>query len=192
MLAISIINLTNAFSQETINANEYQSFDYNGVDEVYLGQFNALDTDNISLANHREYDTYQMYDQGIVQKWNWKSNPYFIVSVAKGASYQDSMVVTATVRGSVSGNFPSKAKLPIFKAFGMDISGDKSIISKIICPSGPESNKRTRNYYYKKATHKHLIKIVQKHKRIWDGVLWTKTHYAYMNEPAIYNYSEDE
>lgn len=64
--------------------------------------------------NYREYDTYKVYDQGITSKWNWLSNPYFIISIAKEVAYESSRTVTATISGNISGNFPSGAKKFIF------------------------------------------------------------------------------
>jgi hypothetical protein len=185
---------TSVFAQEKkndVNMRQGESFEYNGVDEVYLGAFNSADAEPTLLrGNYREYDTYKVYDQGITSKWNWLSNPYFIISIAKGASYESSRTVTATISGNISGNFPSGAKKSIFNAFGISVSGSKTVSEKVYF-SGPTGSASTRDFYYQKGTHKHSVKVVQEHRSNWDGVLWTKTYYVSVNVPAIRSYSED-
>lgn len=194
MLLITIVVPTNVFAQERtddFNIKNRELFSYNGANEVYLGAFNSVDEEQILLRdNYREFDTYKVYDQGITSKWNWLSNPYFIISIAKGASYERSRTVTATISGKISGNFPSGAKKSIFNAFGISASGSKTI-SETVRFSGPSGNARTRDFYYQKGTHKHSVKVVQEHRSNWDGVLWTKTYYVSVNVPAIRSYSED-
>ncbi|MDO4710871.1 MAG: hypothetical protein Q4A75_02745 [Peptostreptococcaceae bacterium] len=194
MLVTSMVFPTGVFAQENtndMNMMQYESFEYNGVDEVYLGSFDSIDTQETMLRdNYREYDTYTVYDQGITSKWNWLSNPYFIISIAKGASYESSRTITATISGNISGNFPSEAKKSIFKAFGISASGSKTVSEKVSF-SGPEGSARTRDFYYQKGTHRHSVKVVQEHRSNWDGVLWTKTYYVSVDEPAIRSYSED-
>ncbi|MDU2130969.1 MAG: hypothetical protein E7E74_00035 [Finegoldia magna] len=194
MLLITIVVHTNVFAQERtddVNIKNRELFSYNGANEVYLGAFNSVDEEQILLRdNYREFDTYKVYDQGITSKWNWLSNPYFIISIAKGASYESSRIVTATISGKISGNFPSGAKKSIFNAFGISASGSKTI-SETVRFSGPSGNARTRDFYYQKGTHKHSVKVVQEHRSNWDGVLWTKTYYVSVNVPAIRSYSED-
>ncbi|MDY2918574.1 MAG: hypothetical protein SOU08_02915 [Anaerococcus sp.] len=194
MLITTMVVPTSVFAQEKtndVNVRQGELFEYNGVDEVYLGAFDSTDEDPILLRdNYREYDTYKVYDQGITSKWNWLSNPYFIISIAKGASYESSRTVTATISGNISGNFPSGAKKSIFNAFGMSASGSKTVSEKVYF-SGPTGSARTRDFYYQKGTHKHSVKVVQEHRSDWDGVLWTKTYYVSVNVPAIRSYSED-
>lgn len=194
MLLITIVVPTNVFAQDSmddVNIKNRELFPYNGSNEVYLGAFNSVDEEQILLRdNYREFDMYKVYDQGITSKWNWLSNPYFIISIAKGASYKGSRIVTATISGKISGNFPSGAKNSIFNAFGISASGSKTI-SETVHFSGPSGNARTRDFYYQKGTHKHSVKVVQEHRSNWDGVLWTKTYYVSVNVPAIRSYSED-
>ena len=194
MLITTMVVPTSVFAQEKtndVNMRQGKLFEYNGVYEVYLGAFDSADTKPTLLwDNYREYDTYKVYDQGITVKWNWLSNPYFIISVAKGASYESSRTVTATISGSISGNFPSGAKQSIFNAFGISASGSKTVSEKVKF-NGPTDNKRTRDFYYQKGTHKHSVKVVQEHRSNWDGVLWTKIYYISVNVPAIRHYCED-
>lgn len=194
MLITTMVVPTSVFAQEKtndVNMSQGKLFEYNGVYEVYLGAFDSADTKPTLLRdNYREYDTYKVYDQGITVKWNWLSNPYFIISVAKGASYESSRTVTATISGSISGNFPSGAKQSIFNAFGISASGSKTVSEKVKF-NGPTDNKRTRDFYYQKGTHKHSVKVVQEHRSNWDGVLWTKIYYVSVNVPAIRHYCED-
>lgn len=194
MLMTTMVVPTSVFAQEKTNdisMRQCELFEYNGVDEVYLGAFDSIDEEQALLRdNYRGYDTYKVYDQGITSKWNWLSNPYFIISVAKGASYESSRTVTATISGNISGNFPSGAKRSIFNAFGISASGSKTISERVYF-SGPSGNARTRDFYYQKGTHKHSVKVVQEHRSNWDGLLWTKTYYVSVNVPAIRSYSED-
>ena len=194
MLITTMVVPTSVFAQEKtndVNVRQGELFEYNGVDEVYLGAFDFADEEPTLLRdNYREYYTYKVYDQGITSKWNWLSNPYFIISIAKGASYESSRTVTATISGNISGNFPSGAKKSIFNAFGMGASGSKTVSEKVYF-SGPTGSARTRDFYYQKGTHKHSVKVVQEHRSNWDGVLWTKTYYVSVNVPAIRSYSED-
>lgn len=194
MLITTMVVPTSVFSQEKtndVNMRQGKLFEYNGVYEVYLGAFDSADTKPTLLRdNYREYDTYKVYDQGITVTWNWLSNPYFIISVAKGASYESSRTVTATISGSISGNFPSGAKQSIFNAFGISASGSKTVSEKVKF-NGPTGNKRTRDFYYQKGTHKHSVKVVQEHRSNWDGVLWTKIYYVSVNVPAIRHYCKD-
>lgn len=194
MLITTMVVPTSVFAQEKtndVNMRQGKLFEYNGVYEVYLGAFDSADTKPTLLRdNYREYDTYKVYDQGITVKWNWLSNPYFIISIAKGASYESSRTVTATISGSISGNFPSGAKKSIFNAFGISASGSKTVSEKVKF-SGPTGNKRTRDFYYQKGTHKHSVKVVQERRSNRDRVLWTKTYYVSVNVPAISSYSED-
>lgn len=194
MLITTMVVPTSVFAEEEtndVNMRQGELFRYNGVDEVYLGAFKSDDAEPTLLRdNYREFDTYKVYDQGITSKWNWLSNPYFIISIAKGSSYTGSRTVTTTISGKISGNFPSGAKKSIFNAFGISVSGSKTV-SETVHFSGPTGSARTRDFYYQKGTHKHSVKVVQEHRSNWDGVLWTKTYYVSVNVPAIRCYSED-
>jgi hypothetical protein len=194
MLITTMVVPTSVFAEEKtddINMRQGELFEYNGVDEVYLGAFDYANAEPTLLRdNYREYDTYKVYDQGITSKWNWLSNPYFIISIAKGESYESSRTVTATISSNISGNFPSGAKKSIFNAFGISASGSKTVSEKVKF-SGPTGSASTRDFYYQKGTHKHSVKVVQEHRSNWDRVLWTKTYYVSVNVPAIRSYSED-
>lgn len=191
ILVISVLTPVNIFAQGTeSDIRDCETFNYNGVDEVYLGEFDTLSTETTLLRDYREYDTYKVYDQGITTKWSWLSNPYFIISIAKGASYESSREISATISGSISGDFPSGAKTSIFNAFGISASGSKKV-SETVKFSGPSGNFSTRDFYYQKGTHRHSVKVVQEHRSNWDGILWTKTYYVSVNVPAIRSFSED-
>ena len=194
MLLSTIVEPTSVFAQENTNnihTKQYPQFVYNGVDEVYLGTFELNDEDqSLLIDNYREYDTYKVYDEGIISQWNWLSKPYFIISIAKGESYISSKTVKATITGNISGNFPSGARIPIFKAFGISSSGSKTVYEEVRF-SGPTGSARTRDFYYKKGTHKHTVRVVQEHRSNWDGLLWTKTYRVNVSVPAILHYSVD-
>lgn len=166
------------------------SFEYNENDEIYLDSFQRFDENTILRDNYHEYDIYYVYDQGIIQKWNWLSNPYFIISVPKGATYQYSKTISANISASINGNFPSGAKQSIFSSFGITSSGTKTVYENITI-SGPTNNHKSRDFYYQKGTHKHKVKVIREHRSNWDGILWTKTYYVNVNVPAIKVYSEE-
>lgn len=194
MLITTMIVPTDVFAQEEINdinLTQCDLYEHVGGNEVYLGGYDSIDSVQTLLRdNYREYDSFDVYDEGIISKWNWLSRPYFIISIAKGAKKKKSKEVKVTISCSISGNFPSEATNSIFATFGISASGSKTI-SETVEFYGPEGNARTRDYYYQEGTHKHLVKVVQEHKSNWDGVLWTKTYYVYVDEPAIRCYSED-
>lgn len=168
--------------------------DYDGTTEVLLGYYEPIIEVNPSgagsLDNYREYDRWYVYDQGITQSWSYLSNPYFIVSIARGMVYEKSKEVSATISGTFSNEIPS-ASLPAVKSsFGFNTSGSTKITYKITL-SGPDAGYSSRDFYYKEGRHTHRVKIVQEHRSNWDGVLWTKTSYGSVGKPAIQHYSVD-
>ncbi|MEC1180194.1 hypothetical protein P9B03_16955 [Metasolibacillus meyeri] len=168
--------------------------DYDGTTEVLLGYYEPIiemNPDEVSpLDNYREYDRWYVYDQGITQSWSYLSNPYFIVSIARGMVYEKSTEVSATISGTFSSEIPN-ASLPAVKSsFGFNSSGSKKITHKITL-SGPDAGYSSRDFYYKQGRHTHKVKIVQEHRSNWDGVLWTKTFYGSVGKPAIQHYSVD-
>lgn len=195
-MTLTFANTTNTAYAKDDNINDSilksdDSFEYDGNSETYLGKFKTKNDDNVPLRdNYHEYDTYYVYDQGITQHWNWLSNPYFIISIAKGEQYQKEKKVETSINASIKGSIPSAAKPSIFSTFGIKASGTKIISEKIIL-SGPTDNHSSRDFYYKKGTHKHKVKVVRKHSTNWDGVVWTKTYYISVNVPAIKFYSVD-
>lgn len=195
-MTLTFANTTNAAYAKDDNINDSiiksdDSFYYDGNSETFLGEFETKNDDIVPLRdNYHEYDSYYVYDQGITKAWVWLSNPYFIKSVAKGATYEYSVTVSANITASITGNFPAAARGSILSTFGISGSNTKTVTVNVKL-SGPDDNHRTRDFYYKKGRNRHKVKIVQKHSSNWDGVLWTKTYYAYVDVPAIYNYSVD-
>lgn len=178
-------------SLEGYNFIEYSepvSENYDGTTEVLLGvyepgEFNTMD-------NYREYDRWLVYDQGITKSWSYLSNPYFIMSIARGMSYEKSTTVSATISGTFSSDIPNAALPSVKSSFGMTSSGTKSVTEKITL-SGPGAGYSSRDFYYKKGRHTHKVKIIQEHRSNWDGVLWKKTFYGSVGKPAIKHYSVD-
>lgn len=163
-------------------------FMYDGVTEVLLGEY--IENDIMPIDNYVEYDTYKVYDQGIIKTWSYLSNPYFIRSIARGMTYQKSQTVSATVSASFSGTYPTAAESAMRKAFNLSSSGTKTV-TETIQLSGPGKGYSSRDFYYKKGRHTHKVKIVKERQSNWDGVLSTKTYYAEVGEPAIKCYSKD-
>lgn len=167
---------------------------YDGTTEVLLGYYEPIIKKNPNeigpMDSYREYDTWYVYDQGITQSWSYLSNPYFIMSIARGMTYQKSTEVSTTISGSFSSEIPS-ASLPTVKStFGLNSSGSKTV-KQTITLSGPGAGYSSRDFYYKKGRHTHKVRIVQEHRSNWDGVLWTKTFYGSVGKPAIQHYSVD-
>lgn len=192
LICASSMNYDNIFAQENdiyIKKGVDSSFEYNGTDNVYLGQFG---TDYRNVIDYREYDTYQVYDYGITKQWCWQSRPFFIRSVPKGGIHEETYTVSTTIEAKINGDISSEAKAYAFNSFNIRISGTKSFSEKIVL-AGPEpgSKSRSRDYYYCKGAHRHAVKVVQEHKSNWDGVLWTKEYYVDIDVPAIKCYSED-
>jgi|GEM_PF-1780946 len=174
-----------------IELSEPVTENYDGVYEVLIGYYIEENLDEIKkLDNYREYDTYLVYDQGITQSWSWLSRPYFIMSVARGMSYESSIEVSATISGTFSSDIPSKALPTVKSSFGFSASGSKKITEKVVL-SGPNAGYSSRDFYYKQGRHTHRVKIVQERRSNWDGVLWTKTYYGSVGKPAIKHYSVD-
>ncbi|KIL77045.1 hypothetical protein [Bacillus badius] len=168
--------------------------DYDRNNEVLLGYYEPAAQINSTVVtpmdNYREYDKWYVYDQGITKSWSYLSNPYFIMSIARGMSYEKSKEISATISGTFSKEIPN-ASLPAVKsAFNLNASGSKKVTEKIVL-SGPGSGYSSRDFYYKKGRHTHKIKIVQEHRSNWDGVLWKKTFYGSVGKPAIKHYSVD-
>lgn len=167
---------------------------YDGTTEVLLGYYEPTTVTNPGeikpMDSYREYDTWLVYDQGITQSWSYLSNPYFIMSIARGMTYEKSTEVSATISGTFSSEIPSASLPSVKSSFGLNSSGSKKVTQKITL-SGPDAGYSSRDFYYKKGRHTHKVKIVQQHRSNWDGVLWTKTFYGNVGKPAIKHYSVD-
>lgn len=196
-IGVNVSQITVFAKQEKNNndiVNSINDNPYDGITEVYLGTYNVLENVNngiMPMDNYREFNTYKIYDQGITPNWSWLSNPYFIISIARGMSYSASKTISASISGTVSGSYPSEAKSSVLKAMGLTASGTKTIQTTVKF-SGPSSGYSSRDFYYKRGRHTHKVKIVQEHRSNWDGVLWKKTYYASVGVPAIKTYSVDK
>lgn len=151
-------------------------------------QQNGASLQCIACVGDFTYTTYDIYDQGIIKSWSWLSNPYFIISIARGATYTETTKISTTITASYEGDLPSKAA--VNSKFGISASGTKSF-SKTITLSGPESGYSSRDFYYKKGRHTHKIKTVSKLRKKGGTVISTKTHYGKVGVPAVKNYSVD-
>lgn len=206
----SIILVLSMFSTISVSANEpdsslisdysvEESFIYDGETEVLLDSFNVIDSDSTQYIQdgkqrrvYYEYTNYKVYDQGITSSWSYRSNPYFVISIAKGQSISGTKTVSGTLSATVGGDYPSAAKSNIFKNFGISASGSKTMSTTILY-SGPgeDSNARSRDFYYQLGRHTHKVKIVEEKGNNWDGVTSTKEYSATVGNPAIKNYSQD-
>ncbi|MGG0667226.1 hypothetical protein ABE073_01620 [Lederbergia citrisecunda] len=165
---------------------------YDGKTEVLLGYLQPINTsaDGSSTMDYREYDTWKVYDQGIIQSWSYLSNPYFIKSIARGMVYEKTTEVSATISATYEGSYPSAAKSAINAAFKLSGSGTKKVTEKVTF-SGPDAGYNSRDFYYQHGRHTNQIRIVQEHRSNWDGILWTKTYYGTVGDPKIRTFSQD-
>lgn len=134
------------------------------------------------------YRTYDIYNEGITKSWSYLSNPYFIISIARGATYKKTTEFSTTVSASYSGSLPLKSK--VNSTFGLTSSGTKSF-KKEITLSGPASPYNSRDFYYKKGRHTHKVRTVEKLRNKNGTIISSKTHIGYLGVPAIKNYSVD-
>lgn len=142
----------------------------------------------IACVGDFTYKTYEIYDQGITKSWSWLSNPYFIISIARGATVTNSMTVKTSITASYSGSIPYKAG--VRSKLGINSSNSKSFTVKVSL-SGPGKGYSSRDFYYQKGRHTHKIKTVVKTRKKNGKVINTKTHYGNVGVPAIKNYSKD-
>jgi hypothetical protein len=142
----------------------------------------------IACVGDFTYTTYDIYDLGITETWSWLSNPYFIISIAKGATYKESETISATISASYSGSIPSKAG--VNSTFGISSSGTKSFTREITL-SGPSGGFTSRDFYYQKGQHTHSVKTVEKLIKKGGTVISSENHYGEVGVPALRNYSVD-
>lgn len=184
---------------EYIKYNKPIEENHNGRKRLLLGylkpndintEIMSLKTEGISPADYREYDTYKVYDYGIIKHWSWLSNDYFLMSIARGMEYSETYTLTKTIAASYSGTFPSEAKSAINSEFGIKASGSKTV-SQTIKLSGPSYPYNSRDFYYNHGRHTHEVLVVQEHRSNWDGILWTKNYWIEVGVPAIKHFSKD-
>lgn len=173
-----------------IEVSEPVDKNYDGNTNVLLGYYEPVVNPNgiQPLDNYREYDRWYVYDQGITKSWSYLSNPYFIISIARGMTYEKTKSVSATITGTFSKELPDSSLPSVKKSFGLNSSGSKKVTEKITF-TGPSSGFSSRDFYYQKGRHTHKVKLVQEHRSNWDGVLWKKTYYGSVGKPAIKHYS---
>ncbi|WP_136035678.1 hypothetical protein [Bacillus salacetis] len=142
----------------------------------------------IACVGDFTYYTYKVYNQGITKSWSYLSNPYFIISIARGATYKSSIERTTTISASYSGSIPSKSA--VNQTFGLTASGSKTIKFEVSL-SGPSGNYNSRDFYYKKGRHTYKVKTVKSKKNKSGKVLSSSTYYGYVGKPAVKHYSVD-
>lgn len=158
------------------------------IKELEMKDSDVVSPQCIACVGDFTYKTYEIYDQGITKSWSWLSNPYFIISIARGATYTKSKTVKTSVSASYSGSIPYKAG--VRSKLGINSSNSKSFTVKVSL-SGPGKGYSSRDFYYQKGRHTHKIKTVVKTRKKNGKVINTKTHYGNVGVPAIKNYSKD-
>lgn len=142
---------------------------------------------------YRETVTYKVYDNGITSHWSYLSNPYHIVTIAKGMTYERSRTITTSITGTISSSLSSESamKKAVAKAFQMNTSFSKSLTEKVTL-SGPSGKASSRSFYYKQGRHTHSVKVVRTVTGNQGmGVLSKKTYTGSVGVPALYTYSVD-
>lgn len=181
---------------EYIRYSDPVTYEYDGTTHTLLGTIQRKQDDNgITTYDYREWTTWSVIDYGIVEKWVDMSDPFFVKSIARGETYEDSIEKTVTISAKAGINIPSGSQSTVNTAlkgeFSLGLTGSYS--RKItITLSGP-TDANTRTFYYKKGYHKHNITIIEELRSNWDGLIRETPHEnCYGYEPAVRSYSEDE
>lgn len=188
IMMLFIIPCSSVFASEIHDT----SFEYDGVREELIGEYTEyIKPDNPNKRdNYREYYRYKIYDQGITKEWSYTSNPYFIISIAKGMTYEKEKIISGTISATISGNLPQEGKKKVFSSFGASSSGSKTLKTKVTF-SGPSNNAISRDFYYQLGRNTHSVRVVEEFCTNWDGVIRTKTYYVSVGVPAIKTYSKE-
>ncbi|WP_113930603.1 hypothetical protein [Bacillus sp. P14.5] len=172
------VTVTEPYSPELITELEAKSESNQKGDQL----------DCIACVGDFTYYSYKVYNQGITKSWSYLSNPYFIISIARGATYKSSIQKSTTISASYSGTIPSKSA--VNQTFGLSASGTKTITFEVSL-SGPSGKYNSRDFYYKKGRHTYKVKTVKSKKNKSGKVLSSSTYYGYVGKPAVKHYSVD-
>lgn len=181
---------------EYVRYAEPVEYEYNGIRCTSLGKIRPKQTSEIQpLSDYREWKEYEIIDYGIVSKWLYKSNPYFVVSVAKGEVFERTIQKQVTISTKAGINVPAGSQRAIYQAlegsFSLGASGSYTGTITIQL-TGPDDGNNTRSFYYRKAYHKHQITVIEQLYSNWDGLISEKEYDdCYGFEPVTQSYSED-
>ncbi len=180
---------------EYIRYNDPVSYEYDGKTQTLLGCIRRQQSaDKIEPYDYREWTEWKIIDNGIVSSWVNMSNPYFVRSIARGETYEESVEKQVSISAK-AGIVPSGSQSSVNNAlkadFSLSLSGTYSKRITITL-SGPNNNYNTRTFYYKTGYHKHTLTIIEELHSNWDGLIRSTTYtnqYGY--EPAVQSYSVD-
>lgn len=186
------------YENEYIQYSEPVSYAYDGTTHTLLGIVRRKNNGTGVTRDYHEYTSWTVVDNGIVSSWVFMSNPYFVKSVARGETYEETFEKTVTVATKAGINIPSGSQSAVNKAlkgsFSLGLTGSYSKKITIVL-RGPdeETNCNTRTFYYRLGYHKHNITIIEEVHSNWDGII-SRTEYnnCYGYEPAVQSYSKDE
>lgn len=148
---------------------------------------------NNSIEPHDEYHetvTYKIYDYGVIEAFVNMSNPYFVASVAGGATVTQTWSKTFTIATKFSSDIPTSARNMVAKALKGEFSYNTQYTYKFERKlSGPPSGVGSLYYWYKLGYHKHSIVITTE--RRYQGTLISSVDLSTVGyEPAYDWYSE--
>ena len=165
-------------------AEECESFAYDGVAEVYLGQYCSRGSHVESLKDHVQYDVFKVYDEGIVQEWSSLSNPQFICCMPRGGDGGIEKV-DVRIKASIIGAYPDAAEKALFDAFDIGFRASKRIVQEVWALGPSDGGANSREFYYRTGTHRHAVRLVHERYSNWDGLLWSETYCVFVELPDV-------
>ncbi len=173
----------------TNSSNNTKKGDLLSIVEVTETKVDKIDTvfsDNTVKAKRKPATyRYYTYDEGIVKSWSYLSKPYFIKSVARGETTEETKKIHASIGQKFSGlkgSFLKSAE----STYGISLE-----ITTKVSFTGPDKGYKSRDFYYKKGRHKHKIRVEKVLKRPFGKKKLIKRKYGYVERGAIKHYSID-
>lgn len=156
------------------------------ITETTVDKTNSILGTSIAKAKRKPATyRYYTYDEGIVKSWSYLSKPYFIKSVARGETTEETRDVNANIGqkfAGLKGRFLKSAET----TYGISIR-----LTTKVAFTGPDKGYRSRDFYYKKGRHKHKVRVEKVLKRSgFKGKLIEKK-YGYVERGAVKHYSID-
>lgn len=185
------------YEYEYIQYSEPVTYAYDGSTHTLLATIRRKPSDNAnSTRDYHEYTSWSVIDYGIVQSWVSMSNPYFVKSIARGETYEETIEKKVTIDTKAGISIPSGSQSTVNKAlkgdFSLGLTGSYSKRITITLSGPTDAAYNTRTFYYKLGYHKHNITVVEELRSNWDGLLKRTEHKnCYGFEPAVRSYSVD-
>lgn len=186
------------FIYEYLKYSEPVAYEYDGTSHTVLGKIRQKpNTDAIPFSYYREWTEYEIIDYGITDKWYYKSNPYFVTSVAKGEIVSSTYEQEVLVGVKAGIGIPSASQPALNQAMEGTfelINSNTYRTSLTYTFSGPDesSKNNTRSYYFYKGYHEHNITVVEQLYSNGDGLIREREYdNCYGYEPAAERHFED-